>query len=161
MVAVIDSSLEQATLWLLTALCSVLIGMLIYIWKSALADIRERIDSHALRIKDLEKTFVSKEDFEKSGKITIHAVREAQAQLLNLSERITTFMLEIPQEFAKEDNCRIKHQGLEIMVSQVQNAVNQSILKLDQVGKTLDDVRLWQGRAEERHKIETGTHASK
>jgi hypothetical protein len=156
--AVAEATFENISLMLLAALCSVLFGMLVYIWKSALSDIRERIDFQALRIKDLEKTSITKDEYEKTGLHTIAAIRESQAQLLNLSERITTFMIEIPQEFAKEENCKFKHKGLESLVAQVQISVEQSLQKLDVLNNCFQDIRLWQGRLEERHKIETGSH---
>jgi hypothetical protein len=79
-----------------------------------------------------------------------------QAQLLNLSERITQTIIEFPKEFAKEENCQLKHRTMEVMLSQVQLGVTEMIKKMDNLSDSIQNLKIWQSKVD--MKVGTGPH---
>lgn len=161
-----DASIVQISLWFLGILCALLSGMLVYIWKSVLSNIdekflliRKELDKTDKRQEHLEETKVTKEEFKEQSTQSLRALREAQSQLLKLSEDISAFIYRLPKEFAREDHCKIKHQGLEVLVSEVQRSVLEVLRKLDTTANTLNKIENWRGRVD--GKIGTGNYTTK
>lgn len=148
--ALTESSVVSLTTTIAGVVGGVVLGLLVYIWRSNVAGFREALDRTdstlevaAERLQEIDKAKADRAELVKVVEDMRLEQRENQARYVFLNETLTNALGAMRADFARNSECAVKHSGLQESVQSVSLQLRENKQVLQDLAKKLDLILEW------------------
>lgn len=138
MIAVSDGSFVSTITSIIGAVFGLMIGLLVYIWRSNISGFRESLDktnetldSVAKRLQEVDKAKADRAELLKVIEDMRQEQRENQARYVFLNETLTNALGTMRSEYAKSSECVVKHSDFQNDIRAVSEQIRELEKKID------------------------------
>jgi hypothetical protein len=128
---------------LLSLLCGMVLGLIVYVWRTKTGDLREGIDKAGQNIQRLDSVKAEQSNLEKIIQEIREESREAQARYVFLNETLSNALNDIRREYARTADCQVKHATLHDGVQMLGRQFGEFKTTLHEMSKKLDLLIEW------------------
>lgn len=148
--AISESTAVSLSTTLLGAMSGLLLGLIVYVWKTNISGIRKSVEqtnedvkSTRENLRDLERDKADVSEVEKIVDEMRVEQREGQARYVFLNETLTNALAEMRREFARSSECAQKHATLDQNAQMLVRQMREQKEMLQIIAVKVDQILEW------------------
>lgn len=157
--ALSESTAVSLSTALLSAMSGMLLGLIVYIWKTNISGMRKSVEDVAANVvevaaevREMDKSKADYTDIDKLVEEIRAEAKEAQARYVFLNETLTASVSDMRREFARASECAQKHQGLHDTHQMLARQFGEQKEMLQIIAGKVDQILEWKAfKAGEEH----------